>query len=71
MLLRTSTGQFVRENPDRGLTDQIGIGGGLMVSAALRLVGFGLFAWKGKISLMRPPIPAVKVQFKTGGPQDG
>jgi hypothetical protein len=53
------------------LADQIGIGGGLMVSAALRLVGFGLFAWKGKISLMRPPIPAVKVQFKTGGPQDG
>ncbi len=27
------------------LADHIGIGGGLLVSAALRLIGFGLFAW--------------------------
>ncbi len=27
------------------LADQIGLGGALMVSAAIRLVGFGLFAW--------------------------
>ena len=30
------------------LADHIGLGGGLLVSAALRLIGFGLFAWEKK-----------------------
>jgi hypothetical protein len=53
------------------LADQIGIAGGLMVSAALRLVGFGLFAWKGKAYPLPTRTPAVKVQFKSGGSQEG
>jgi hypothetical protein len=53
------------------LADQIGIAGGLMVSAALRLVGFGLFAWRGKVSLLPARTPAVKVQFKGGDSQEG
>jgi hypothetical protein len=28
------------------LADQIGIGGAMLVSAAIRLLGFGLFAWR-------------------------
>jgi fucose permease len=53
------------------LADQIGIAGGLMMSAALRLVGFGLFAWKGKVSLWPTPTPAVKAQFKGGESREG
>jgi hypothetical protein len=53
------------------LADQIGLAGGLMVSAALRLVGFGLFAWQGKARLFPTRTPAVKVRFKGGGPQEG
>jgi hypothetical protein len=30
------------------LADQIGIGNALLVSALLRLIGFGLFAWRYK-----------------------
>jgi predicted MFS family arabinose efflux permease len=30
------------------LADQIGIGNALLVSASLRLIGFGLFAWRHK-----------------------
>jgi len=32
------------------LADHIGLGGGLLVSAALRLIGFGLFAWRERPS---------------------
>jgi MFS family permease len=53
------------------LADQIGIAGGLMVSAALRLVGFGLFAWKGKAHPLPARAPVVKVQFKSGESQEG
>lgn len=29
------------------LADHVGIGGALIVAAMLRLIGFGLFAWRG------------------------
>jgi MFS family permease len=32
------------------LADQIGLGNALLLSALLRLIGFGLFAWRGKVS---------------------
>jgi hypothetical protein len=38
------------------LADQIGLGGALVVSAGLRLAGFGLFAW-GKEIRPLPPVP--------------
>jgi hypothetical protein len=41
------------------------------VSAALRLVGFGLFAWKGKAYPLPARAPVVKVQFKSGESQEG
>jgi hypothetical protein len=46
------------------LADQIGLGGALVVSAGLRLAGFGLFAW-GKEIRPKPEIGKVQVQQTT------
>ena len=43
------------------LADHIGLGGALVVSAGLRLAGFGLFAW-GKGISPKPGVSAVHVQ---------
>jgi MFS family permease len=44
------------------LADRIGIGGGLLVSAALRLGGFGLFAWGREIN---PAVWAIETQSRS------
>ena len=46
------------------LADQIGLSGALVVSAGLRLAGFGLFAWGKEISA-KPPVRSVQVQPAT------
>jgi len=47
------------------LADAIGVGGGLVVSALLRLAGFGLFAW-GRARKPMPGTQAVKTRPQPG-----
>ena len=47
------------------LADTIGVGGGLVVSALLRLAGFGLFAW-GRARKPMPGTQAVKTRPQPG-----
>jgi predicted MFS family arabinose efflux permease len=46
------------------LADQIGLGGALLVSAALRLMGFGLFAWSKQA---KPESQVVKAAPRSSG----
>ncbi|HEX7586981.1 MAG TPA: MFS transporter, partial [Anaerolineae bacterium] len=53
------------------LADQIGLGGALVVSAGLRLAGFGLFLWGKEIGAKPPVAQPVQVQQAAVQPSAG